>query len=80
MILPSTEERKMQGQLIVRKWSDTNEKPWDVQYIAPNGESRYQPGVTHSTEQFAAAHRERLLQSMQQGFGEKFIQDHWLKD
>ncbi|HCJ8661049.1 TPA: hypothetical protein NV758_001556 [Escherichia coli] len=70
----------MQGQLIVRKWSDTNAKPWDVQYIGPDGVSRYQPGVTHSTEQYAAAHRERLLESMKQGYGEKFIQDHWLKD
>ncbi|WPK19122.1 hypothetical protein [Salmonella phage SD-6_S16] len=70
----------MQGQLIVRKWSDTNAKPWDVQYIGPDGVSRYQPGVTHSTEQFANAHRERLLESMKQGFCEKFIQDHWLKD
>lgn len=70
----------MQGQLVVRKWSDTNAKPWDVQYISANGESRYQPGVTHSTEQHATAHRERLLESMKQGFGEKFIQDHWLKD
>lgn len=80
MILPTKRKEKMQGQLIVRKWSDTNEKPWDVQYIGPDGVSRYQPGVTHSTEQYAAAHRERLLESMQQGLGEKFIQDHWLKD
>lgn len=60
----------------VRKWSNTNVKPFDVVYITDDGKSHYQPGVSFSTEDKANNHKVTLEKSAET-YGVKFILDHW---
>ena len=60
----------------VRKWSNTNVRPFDVVYITDDGKSHYQPGACFSTEDQAMKHKSSLEQSAETS-GVKFILDNW---
>jgi hypothetical protein len=64
----------------VRKWSDTNSKPYDVVYLdyAMNNQ-HYQPGADFSTKELAEAHRVALVKNFTPN-SLQFIRDHWPTD
>lgn len=66
----------------VRKWSDTNEKSFDVIMIDhDNNRQHFQPGVTFSDEAKAHKHAANLTQAaINDSTCVKFIQDHWPQD
>lgn len=64
----------------VRKWSDTNARPYDVVF-EHNGRSHFQPGCTFSTEEKAQEHLSVLEKRIQENPGvDKFIIDTWPTD
>lgn len=64
----------------VRKWSNTNERPFDVVYEdLQHNNVHYQPGVEFSTEELAEKHRVSLVINFT-GDSVAFIRDHWPTD
>lgn len=64
----------------VRKWSDTNARPYDVVYLDhTNNNQHYQPGVEFSTEELANIHMEALKRHYTDQ-SDKFIKDNWPVD
>lgn len=63
----------------VRKWSNTNERPFDVVYEdLQHNNVHYQPGVEFSTEEFAVQHAKSLSNSIENNPERlSFIRDHW---
>ena len=46
-----------------RKWSNVDERPYDVTFIDNDNHVYYQPGTTFSTEALAHAHKTSLYKS-----------------
>ena len=64
----------------VRKWSSTNERPFDVVYEDHTFNNvHYQPQVEFSTEEMAEAHRVELVGNFSDA-ALSFIRDHWPTD
>jgi hypothetical protein len=64
----------------VRKWSNTNAKPYDVVYLDKvNNNQHYQAGVDFSTEAEAEVYRKALVQSASD-VGVNHILDTWPTD
>lgn len=64
----------------VRKWSDSNAKPYDVVYLDYTmNNQHYQPGVEFSTEEMAEKHRQALVANFTDD-SLSFIRDHWPVD
>lgn len=64
----------------VRKWSDSNTRPYDVVYVDDiRNNIHYQPGVEFSTIEGAYKHKEVLIKSTDEDSIE-FIRNHWPTD
>lgn len=61
----------------VRKWSDTNAKPYDVVYLdTVNNNQHFQGDVSFSTEAEAEVYRKALAKSADE-VGIKYLLDTW---
>ena len=61
----------------VRKWSDSNARPYDVVYEdLQHNNVHYQPGVEFSTEALAEHHRTSLVIAFTAD-SVNFIRKHW---